>query len=579
MLPPSPSTKTFVNIDAPLPGVLELGKHRLIVVFIVFICVFGLIAFRLISISLLHNNQVAVAEVKPVEEVEALPSHYSRAEIMDRDERLLAINLMTASLYANPEKMLDVDDAVKKLASVLPNLDMKALKKRLQSEKQFVWIKRNLTPKKQNEVNMLGIPGVYFEHEEKRIYPQRELFSHAIGYVSVDGRGLAGIEKSFDSDLRYNIHEEKEKEALQLTLDTRVQNVVHDALAESIREFKAIGGSGVVLDVNTGEVLAMVSLPDFDPNLPGGGGAAHMFNQATLGMYEMGSTFKTFTMAMALEEKAISLEDQFDVSKPIYAARFAITDYHPKIGKLSVPEIFMYSSNIGTATIAMKVGGGVQQRFLKKLGLLDVASIEVPEKGVPLYPKTWGDISTMTVSYGHGVAVSPIHITQATAALVNGGMLYPARLVYKEGATLVGREVVSPETSAQIRKLLRYVVQSGTGKAADARGYMVGGKTGTADKANNGMYKDKSVIVSFMGVFPIHDPKYAVFVMVDEPRADKTMKIIPSGGTVAAPMARNIIARIGPLLNVMPVHLPPSEEEEKELHVKSNENYVQTISF
>lgn len=543
-----------------------INRFRLIFVIAMFAFGFVLISCRLIDVSLFGNS----VEINTPSTLNG-ETIFSRGDIIDRNGVLLAVNLATASVYANPKIILDAKAAASKLVKVLPDLNYNRLLKDLRSGKTFVWIKRNLTPKEQYAVNSLGIPGLSFERGEKRVYPHGNLLVHILGYVGLDGKGLAGLEKQFDKRLTSDsAKDQTDVESLQLSLDLRVQNILHEELQMAVTEFKAIGATGIVMDATNGEVLAMVSLPDFDPHNPGAATVDQRFNRASLGVYEMGSTFKTFTMAMALDAEKISMNDSFDVDAPIRAARFSITDYHAKGGWLSVPEIFMYSSNIGTAKIAMEVGGKIQRQFLKKIGLLSALEIELPEKALPMYPpeSKWSDISTMTISYGHGIAVTPLHMTKAISALVNGGTLHPITLLKRtDGEKLASQQVITKTTSTNIRKLLRLVVEHGTGNKASSPGYLVGGKTGTAEKNSRGGYSQHAKLSSFLGAFPINKPRFVVLVILDEPKGTKATSGYATGGMVAAPVVSNVISRMGPLFGMEPVD-EDAEEVKKALYIE-----------
>lgn len=533
---------------------VEVSHNRLHVIIIIFTIAFMVISLRVLDVSVINGETIAMSDLDGEPASEQVTR---RADIVDRNGIILATSLVTASVYANPKVMLDRKMALSKLSQVFPNIDKTDLAAKFDSDKSFVWIKRNLTPSEQYQVNALGIPGVYFRDEEKRIYPHKNLFAHELGFVNVDGKGTAGLEKQYNNYLVRKISESAYQEdadtPLTLSLDIRVQNIVRDALLESINTFNAKGGSGIVMDVSTGEVIAMVSLPDFDPNQPSQVSSDEMFNRVTYGVYEMGSTFKIFNMAMALDKGVIKMNGGYDVAEPIKIGGFSIRDYHQKAPYLTVPEIFMYSSNIGSAKIAVDTGADVQKSFLRKLGLLDELSIEIPERGSPLVPSQWSKISSMTVSYGHGIAVTPMHVAAATASLINGGVYYPATLIKKDSTEVYGERVVSLKTSDNIRKLMRLAVQYGTGGRAEVASYMVGGKTGSADKAVTGGYNRNAIMSSFVGAFPMNRPKYVVFAMLDEPTGNKSTGGYATGGMIAAPVVNKIISRIGIMLDVMPV--------------------------
>ncbi len=532
----------------------EVSQNRLFVVIGVFALVFLTIALRLLEVNI--NKDDATGNARSRTNNDALA--FKRLDIIDRNGVLLAVNLATASLYATPKTIQNPKEVADKVYGVLPDLNYKHLLAGLSSGKSFVWVKRNITPKEEYAVNSLGIPSLQFERGEKRLYPHGTLVSHVLGYVGLDGKGLAGIEKQFGSYLSLADNEASAHSGpLQLSIDVRVQTIVHEEMEKAFEEFKPLGGVGIVLDVTNGEMLAMTSLPDFDPQAPGEATSEQLFNRATLGVYEMGSSFKTFTMAMALDTNTVTLSSRFDVNSPIKAARFSIGDYHAKGGTMSVPEIFMYSSNIGTAKIGIEVGGEKQRYFLKKFGLLDPLAIELPEKSPPMYPpeSRWGEISTMTISYGHGIAVTPVHVARAMAGLVNGGMLYPTTLIkHKEGERPEGTRIISEDTSDKIRRLLHLVVTQGTGKKGAVPGYLVGGKTGTSEKlSNNGNYSRHANLSSFVAAFPINKPRYVVVVILDEPKGNKSTGGYSTGGMTAAPVVAKIISRMGPLYGMQPV--------------------------
>lgn len=537
--------------------------QRIYVVIIVFSLIFLFISYKLINTS--TSNIIFKKNLNQ--------SISSRNEIVDRKGNLLAVDLDIVSVHANPKLILDPVYTAKKLVEIFPDLNKDDLTKLLKSQKSFVWIKRNITPKQQHKVNGLGVPGLEFEEGSKRFYTQGSLFSHVLGYVDTDGNGIAGVEKQFNE---YLLNHKNGK--LQLSLDLRVQNIVHEELSKSIKEFKAKGGVGIVMDANNGEIISLVSMPDFDPHYPSKAGPTQLFNQASLGVYEIGSIMKGLTVAMALETKAVSLNDVYYVKAPIKASRFTIHDYKPKHAYLSIPQIFMYSSNIGTAMISLEVGTAKQKKFIRSWGLLDDLKIELPEKGQPMYPsdKNWGEISTMTISFGHGIAVTPLHFVRAAVSLVNGGYVYePTLLIRNPSSETPIVRVLSEDTSENMRKLMRLTVEKGSGKKANAPGYYPGGKTGSAEKAKIGGYSKTEKYSSFFGAFPINNPRYITLMILDDPRPNEYTPFT-GGGWTAAPLTGRVISRIAPLLDVKPidtedddlkkrfwVDFDPDEEEEE----------------
>ncbi len=372
--------------------------------------------------------------------------------------------------------------------------------------------------------------------------------SHVLGFVGVDNQGLAGVERFYEDTLRHTAR----KEPLRLTLDMRLQDLMRSELMAAVKEFRAIGATGIITHIKTGEVMSLVNLPDFDPNDPGASDPEALFNRAALGTYEMGSTFKTFTVAQALDNGIVGMRDGYDTTKPIRVASYTISDYHPKSRWLSVPEIFAYSSNIGTVRMAMELGIKRQKSYMDKLGMLRPISLELPEKAMPLYPSKWRKINMMTISYGHGISVTPLHLVQAFGGILNDGQMH-ALTLQKEKRTTQPTRVLSKETSHKIRRLLRSVVQYGTGKNGDAPGYRVGGKTGTAEKVSGRGYSDKAKLASFMSAFPMDDPEYAILVMLDEPKGNRSTYGYATGGWVAAPVVSRVVSQMGPLLGIEPV--------------------------
>jgi cell division protein FtsI (penicillin-binding protein 3) len=539
--------------EGPARKALEACRRRLFFTSIVFVCVFAVVALRVVEIVVFERGtaQSHIARFH----LPAAPAP-TRADIVDRNGKLLATTLDSPSVYANPKQILDAADATQKLIRIFPGLDRNEIYTKLTSGKSFVWIKRHLTPREEYEVNQLGIPGVQFQHEERRIYPDGTLTAHVVGYTGIDNSGFAGVERGLDGTLK-NRHD-----PLQLSLDLRVQYILREELQRVIDDFTAKAAAGLVMDVNTGEILSIVSLPDFDPNHPGAPDPDHpnipiadrMFDRITLGDYELGSIFKIFTVAMALDSGTSTLTSTYDASHPIHIGRFTIGDYHGKHRVLNVPEILMYSSNIGAAKMAIAAGAQRQRDFLARLGLLKPPKIEISEVASPHFPAKWREVNVMTIAFGHGISVTPIGFASAAAALVNGGVLRPATLVkLSPGEVPRGQQVVSAKTSEQMRKLMRLVVEHGTGTMAAAPGYVVGGKTGTADKVSGRHYVERKLLSSFVAVFPINDPKYLTLIMVDEPHPNKQSHGYATGGWTAAPATSRVIQRIAPLLDVQPI--------------------------
>lgn len=535
----------------------EVLYQRLYVVVAFFMLIFILITVKLVKVSAVNKENSQITFNSGI---------LARNEIVDRNGILLAVDLDIVSLYAIPKMLSDPIYTAEQLLKIFPELKKEDLKKNLQSGKSFAWVKRNITPKQQHQVNSLGIPGLEFEKGTKRIYTQGSLFSHILGYVDTDGNGIAGIEKQFDEQLK-----DPTSGKLQLSVDVRVQSIVRNELMKSINEFKAKGGIGIVMDATNGEIISMVSLPDFDPHKPNTATKESLFNQVSLGVYEVGSIMKGITIAMALEAKAVSVRDVYYVKAPIKASRFVIHDYRPKFSYLSLPQIFMHSSNIGTAMVSLEIGGERQRKFLRQFGFFDPIHVELPEKGQPIYPseRNWSDISTMTISFGHGIAVTPLHFMRAAVALANGGYTCePTLLKANDKEPKMLNRVLSEETSKIMRKLMRLTVEHGSGKKSDAEGYLPGGKTGSAEKSTKGGYSKTAKYSSFFAAFPINNPRYVTLMILDDPIPNANTPFT-GGAWTSAPLTGRIIKRIAPILNVKPIdHNDPKIKEELWLDFK-----------
>lgn len=535
------------RIDGGTRSVLREAHRRLGFLIFIFMFAFMVMIVRTIDLGMVNTNLARAS--MPVVSVPGL--RQVRSDIVDREGRVLATSLETASLYANATKVDQPGKLAAELVSILPDLNYEKLKMQLQSNKRFFWIKRRLTPNQQWQINALGYSALQFQQEDQRIYPHGPLASHILGLVTVDGAGIGGVEKFFDKRLT---NPGRRSDPLRLSVDIRIQHIMRSTLAEAMRAHGAEGAAGLVMKVDTGEILALVSLPDFDPNDAGAGLSDHHINRASHGVYELGSTFKTFTFAAALETNTVSFEDSYDATKPLRVGRFLIRDDHPKKRVLSVPEIFAYSSNIGTAQMVEDLGIDQQRFFLEGFGLLRTSSLELAEIGRPLLPAKWGPVESKTISYGHGLAVTPIHLAQGIATVVNGGWPVQATLVADPDFVKAHRpeRILSDETSRKMRQLLRLAVTEGTGSHANSVGYLVGGKTGTADKPTKGGYDRRATISSFVGTFPIDDPQYVVFALLDSPQGTEATFGYRGGGWTAAPVVGAVIERSAPLLGVQP---------------------------
>jgi cell division protein FtsI (penicillin-binding protein 3) len=491
----------------------------------------------------------------------------ARPDILDRNGEVLATDIKASSLFAEPQRAraIDVDEAVELLTAVLPDLDANELRDRLGSKRHFAWLKREISPEQQVEIHRLGLPGIGFLTENRRVYPDGPEASHVVGYVNVDNEGSAGIETWLDESGLADLHRagfasDRQQQPIQLSIDLRVQHVVRNELVAARDKFKADGAAAIVLDVHTGEVVSLVSVPDYDPGNPRAALDFSRINRLTKGVYEMGSTFKALTMAMALDSGKVKLTSSFDARAPLRYGRFTIHDFHAQNRMLTVPEIFIYSSNIGAARMALAIGVPEHRAFLKKLGQLDRLHTELPEGHDPILPAQWGELNTVTIAFGHGLSVAPLQAVMGVAALVNGGMLIPPTFLKRslQDSQALATRVIKPETSAMMRYLMRLNAEKGSAREADVPGYYVGGKTGTAEKVFNGHYVKTRLLTDFMAILPADDPRYLVFVMLDEPQGLPENHGSAVSAYNAGPTTAKIIARIAPLLGIEPrFELPP----------------------
>jgi cell division protein FtsI (penicillin-binding protein 3) len=492
----------------------------------------------------------------------------ARPDILDRKGEILATDVRMPSLFGEPHRIIDVDEAVELLTAAVPDLDAVEVRERLSSKRRFVWLKREITAKQRSDIHRLGLPGIGFMHENKRVYPNGAQVSHLIGHVNVDNQGIAGIEKWLDgrglADLQMaGLARDRIQKPVELAVDLRVQHAMRDELIKAQTKFKAKAAAGLVLDVRSGEIVAMVSYPDYDPNNPREALDPTRINRLTTGVFEMGSTFKALTVAMALDSGKFNLHSMLDARAPLRYGRFTIHDYHAQRRVLSLPEVFTYSSNIGTARMALALGVEHHKRFLRKLGQLDRLRTELPESAEPLVPKRWGELNTVTIAFGHGLSVAPLQAMMAIGALMNGGHLIPPTFRKRsvEEAMSLATQVIKPETSEKMRYLMRLNAEKGTAKKADVEGFYIGGKTGTSEKVVNGRYAKHKLLNSFTAVLPADKPQYMLLVMLDEPQAVPGTHGYATAGWNAAPTAGAIIARIAPLLGITPrFELPTADK-------------------
>jgi cell division protein FtsI (penicillin-binding protein 3) len=477
-----------------------------------------------------------------------------RGDIVDRDGEPLARTIDAWAIALQPGRVIgDKLELARHLAQLMPEHSEEQYFALLKSGKPFFYLRRRASPALVEAVNALGEPGLAIQSEPDRLYPQTSLAAHVLGYTDIDGHGVAGMERAFDS---YLSNPETRSTPLTLSIDSRVQQALEHELQDALTTFSAIGAAGVIMDVHTGEVLAMTSLPEINPNAPGAATPEERFNRATQGVYELGSTFKPFTFAMAMDSGVIkSFGQQYNCPEVLAAYGHLVHDTHPFGRICTVAEIMEESSNIGAAQIADQLGTQRQKYWLGKMGFTGPVPIEIKERGRALTPGArWGPFETMTVGFGQGIAVAPLQLAMGYATLFNGGVYHPPTLLKIGPAHPLppGKRVFSEDTSDRMRALLRLVVMKGTGRKADAPGYRVGGKTGTAQKLINGRYSQTINITSFAGVFPMDDPRYVIVVMLDEPKATPETFGFTTAGWNVAPVVSRTISRIAPMLGVQP---------------------------
>ncbi|WP_397542263.1 penicillin-binding transpeptidase domain-containing protein [Roseovarius salis] len=541
------------------------AEGRLLVLGLFFFCAFAVIGGRM---GVLANSEPA----EPQASVAGAQILAQRADIVDRKGRILATNFETHSLYAQPEQMIEPERAAAALARIFPDLDRARLVRDFTGKRKFLWIKKKISPEQKQAVHDIGEPGLLFGPREMRLYPNGRLAAHVLGGASF-GRegvhaaevvGVAGVEKHFDTRLR---DPARGHEPLTLSLDLSVQAAVERVLGGGMTLMNARGAAAVLMDVETGEVISLASLPDFDPNdrprppVAGRASDSPLFNRAVQGLYELGSTFKIFAVAQAMELGLVDPSTRVDTSGPLKWGRFTIRDFHDYGDELSTSEVIVKSSNIGTARIAQKIGGDRQRGFLDRLGLLSPTGLEMVEAAgaKPLLPPKWSELSTMTISYGHGLSASPLHLAAAYATIANGGRRVTPTLL-RQAAVQPGPQVMSEQTAADALTMLRKVVREGTASLGDVPGYAVGGKTGTADKPkeNGPGYHEDKVIATFASVFPAHDPEYVLVVTLDEPVETSGDEPRRTAGWTAVPVTAEIIRRVAPLLGLRP-EIEPAE--------------------
>jgi len=560
-----------VRVTAPdlaRRAMMEKTRGRLVIAAFGFAALFGALTLKLADATIIRpllpkppahrtapppppsGDSAATAQATAPAALDTEP--HVRAMITDRNGEILAISLPTAALYADPREIADPAEAAHKLQAVLPQLDEAEVRARLSdSHKQFVYLERQITPKQELRINALGLPGIYFQSTERRHYPLGRVAAQVLGGVDVDGHGVAGAEAAFDKRLR------DDPEPLKLSIDVRVENVVREELLAAMQAFDAIDAVGMMMDAHTGEIIAMVSLPDYDANDFGRASPDERRNRAINSVFEPGSTFKLQNVSVALDDDVVHIWNGFDATGPIHAGRFTINDFEGKHRFLYIPEIVAYSSNIGAAHMAAAVGAERQREWMAKAGMLTRVPFELPEAAPPLVPpvKSWKELTTMTIGFGQGIAVTPLHVIVGTATVANGGIKLRPTILARDPSDPPpeGVRIMQQSTSDIVRKIMRLVVTEGVGKAAEVPGYFVGGKTGTAQKTSGGHgYKRNARVAAFVGAFPMNAPRYVVYMMLDEPKPNAKSYGYATAGWVAAPAAAKVIARVAPMLGLLP---------------------------
>lgn len=552
----------------------DRAEWRLLVVSLFFFAGFMVLGGRMALLAIIEPEEPRLEDAATVAAVE-------RSAITDRNGRIMAVNLPTWAIYAHPEETaragVNADEAARLIASVLPDVGEDNLRIRFGPGRKFAWIKRPASPAERQAVHDLGIPGVYFGQRETRLYPAGRIGAHVLGGATtgddegvnhVELVGLAGVERSMDAELR---DPARRGEPLALSIDLVAQAALTDVMGEAMKEFGAVAASAVLMDANNGEIVAMVSLPDFDPNRrpdtrdPKVAKERPMMNRAAEGVFELGSTFKLFAAAQAIDSGLFAPESMIETTGPLSIGKYKIRDFHRMPPRMSLRDVIVESSNVGTSRIALALGGTAQKAFLEKLGFMKPTSLEIAEArlGQPLYPENWGQLSTMTISFGHGLAATQLHLAAAYASLLNGGLrVRPTLRLGAPGPTEEDR-VISVDSSRKLREILRAVVaeEKGTGNFAEVPGYEVGGKTGTADKPSRGGYDRSKTISTFAGAFPMSAPKYVIVVTLDEASTYKYGRTWRTAGWTAAPTMALAVKRLAPVLGMRPAPAPLEPEE------------------
>ncbi|CAN7398148.1 penicillin-binding protein 2 [Bosea sp. LjRoot90] len=538
----------------------EKSEPRVGLVILGFSGLFVAIVARLVMLGAFPSDQVGLRRATS----NAISA--ARPDIIDRNGIQLATDVRTVSVFAEPRNILDKDEATELLTAVLPDLNAKELRDKLGTKKGFVWVKREITPRQQAEVHRLGIPGVGFVPENKRVYPNGTVAAHVLGFANVDNIGIAGIEKYIDSQGLQDLNgagfavQASDLKPVQLSVDMRVQHLLRDELVKGIEKYRAIAAAGAIMDVNTGEVIALVSLPDFDPGNPVDALEKDRINRMSVGVYEMGSTFKALTIAMALDSGKANINSSYSTAGGMMRfGRQVIKEYHGTGRTLTVPEVFLHSSNMGSIKMALSVGVEGHKAFLKKMMQLDRMTTELPESAAPIVPGRWGEINTATIAFGHGLAVAPLQALAAVGALVNGGYLIRPTFLKRseEEARKDAVRVIKPETSEAMRYIMRLNGEKGSARFANIPGYFVGGKTGTAEKVVNGRYAKNKNFTTFTAIAPSDKPRYVFLAIYDEPKGYAESGGYSTAAWNAGKTTGKVIERAAPILGLPPRFDPP----------------------
>jgi len=537
--------RDFLNNDFSVKNNLKLRKIKLSICIAFLTLSFVITGYK--TISLANVNKVNTEYISSKKSQSNFTVKSNRGNIYDRNGRILATTIKVNSLNIDPQEILNKNETIIKLKKIFPQLIYENLEKKLNTKKRHVNLLKEISPKEYVLLLREGIEGVKIQPRNKRIYPNNNLVSHILGGTDIDGKGIAGIEKSFNDQLLNG-------ENVNISIHSGIQYITEKVLSEQIKKFEAEGGAGIVMNAKNGEIYAITSLPDYNANNYNTVFNRNLFNKATKGIYELGSTLKLITAAVAFESGHVNENDVFDVSRPLKISSRTIKDFHPLNYHLNIPEVIVHSSNIGSAKIAEKFGTSTQLKYLKSLGLMDKLNLEIPELGKPQVRKDGNLLTTMTISYGHGIAITPVHLASATATIVNDGIKVFPTLLISNSHKLKNR-IFSSQTSNKMKSIMRLVVSSkhGTAKKAQANGYLVGGKTGTAEKIKHtGGYSKKQNIVAFTAAYPMNDPQFVITIMIDNPKGQKFSFGYRTAGWVAAPVIKKLVTRISPILNIKP---------------------------